>query len=99
MSQQPIILLNLLNGVDLQLQLGIYRPVSFILSLGCKSSTWAMGLGKYLSITLCDIYILVAFATYTLANLLPRGLSHHQWYIEKFEDYPKDRKAFIPFLL
>ena len=42
---------------------------------------------------------LVAFATYTLANLLPRGLSHHHWYLEKFEDYPKNRKAFIPFLL
>lgn len=41
----------------------------------------------------------LAFAIYTLANLLPRGLSHHQWYLEKFEDYPKDRKAFLPFLL
>jgi len=40
-----------------------------------------------------------AFATYTLANLLPRGLSHHQWYKNKFDDYPKNRKAFIPFLL
>jgi len=40
-----------------------------------------------------------AFATYTVANLLPRGLSHHQWYKNKFDDYPKNRKAFIPFLL
>jgi len=40
-----------------------------------------------------------AFAVYTLANLVPRGCSHHQWYLTKFEDYPKERKAVIPFLL
>lgn len=40
-----------------------------------------------------------AFAFYTMANLLPRALNHHKWYLSKFDDYPKDRKAIIPFLL
>jgi 3-oxo-5-alpha-steroid 4-dehydrogenase 1 len=35
----------------------------------------------------------------SLANLVPRALQTHQWYREKFEDYPKNRKALIPFIL
>jgi len=41
----------------------------------------------------------LAFAVYTIANLAPRALAHHRWYLERFEDYPKERKALIPFLL
>lgn len=33
------------------------------------------------------------FAIWTIANLLPRALSHHRWYLEKFPDYPKNRRA------
>lgn len=40
----------------------------------------------------------VSFAFWTMANLIPRALKHHKWYLEKFEDYPKDRKAIFPFL-
>jgi protein-S-isoprenylcysteine O-methyltransferase Ste14 len=40
-----------------------------------------------------------AFALYTVANLLPRARAHHRWYLERFEDYPSDRKALIPFVL
>jgi steroid 5-alpha reductase family enzyme len=36
------------------------------------------------------------FALWTIANLLPRAFTHHQWYKEKFPDYPKNRKAIIP---
>ena len=32
------------------------------------------------------------------ANLVPRALASHKWYKEKFEDYPADRKALIPFI-
>ncbi|MBY0425000.1 MAG: DUF1295 domain-containing protein, partial [Cytophagales bacterium] len=39
------------------------------------------------------------FLLWTIANLLPRALSSHQWYLEKFSDYPKSRKAIIPFIL
>ena len=41
----------------------------------------------------------LVFALFTTANLLPRGLSHHRWYLKKFPDYPKDRKAVIPKIL
>jgi 3-oxo-5-alpha-steroid 4-dehydrogenase 1 len=41
-----------------------------------------------------------AFALWTFANLLPRSLSQHKWYLDNFADYRKlDRRAFIPFIL
>ncbi len=41
----------------------------------------------------------LAFAAWTAANLIPRALTHHRWYKEKFPDYPGERKAVIPYLL
>lgn len=41
----------------------------------------------------------LAFALWTIANLIPRALDHHRWYKGKFPDYPKHRKAVIPFWL
>ena len=41
----------------------------------------------------------LAFSTYTAANLVPRALSHHQWYRDRFPDYPTRRKALIPGVL
>lgn len=40
-----------------------------------------------------------AFFAFACANLIPRGVSHHKWYLEKFEDYPKNRYAVIPFII
>lgn len=40
-----------------------------------------------------------SFFAWVCANLIPRGVSHHKWYLEKFEDYPKDRWAVIPFIV
>lgn len=39
------------------------------------------------------------FLLWTLANLVPRAISHHRWYREQFPDYPKDRKAMFPLVL
>lgn len=41
----------------------------------------------------------LSFAVFTVANLLPRALSNHRWYQETFPDYPRERRAIIPFLL
>ncbi|KAF6160944.1 hypothetical protein GIB67_007585 [Kingdonia uniflora] len=53
--------------------------------LGWTVMTWSLvGLGFFL---------------YTCANLVPRAHANHRWYKEMFvEDYPKSRKAVIPFL-
>jgi len=39
------------------------------------------------------------FFAWTIANLIPRAMSTHKWYLNKFPDYPKDRKAIIPYIL
>ena len=42
----------------------------------------------------------LSFAFWTAANLIPRALDHHKWYKSYFkEEYPKSRKAVIPFLI
>ena len=41
----------------------------------------------------------LSFLLWTVANVLPRAVKHHQWYQDKFQDYPKERKAIIPFVV
>ena len=38
----------------------------------------------------------LAFAFWTVANLMPRARANHTWYRETFDDYPQERKALIP---
>jgi len=40
----------------------------------------------------------LAFALWTIANLAPRAWSHHRWYQERFADYPRRRRALVPFV-
>ena len=40
----------------------------------------------------------LSFAIWTIANLLPRALATHRWYLLNFPDYPP-RKALIPGIL
>jgi protein-S-isoprenylcysteine O-methyltransferase Ste14 len=40
----------------------------------------------------------LVFAVWTMANLVPRALAHHRWYRRQFPDYPRERKALVPFL-
>ncbi len=71
---------------------GLYRFVScpnyfgeILEWIGWAIATWSLaGLG---------------FAIYTIANLAPRAFTHHAWYREKFSDYPKERKALVPFVM
>ncbi|KAM9839032.1 3-oxo-5-alpha-steroid 4-dehydrogenase 1 [Aulostomus maculatus] len=39
-----------------------------------------------------------AFAIFTTVVLGSRAVAHHKWYLVKFEDYPRSRKALIPLL-
>ena len=39
------------------------------------------------------------FAVWTAANLIPRAVSYHRWYMKKFDNYPDNRRALIPFIL
>lgn len=41
----------------------------------------------------------LAFFYLTLSNLLPRAISNHKWYHEKFANYPKERKSLIPYII
>lgn len=40
----------------------------------------------------------LAFAVWTIANLVPRARAHHAWYHAHFADYPPGRKALVPWL-
>lgn len=40
----------------------------------------------------------LSFAVFTLTNLAPRARTNHRWYQETFPDYPKQRRALIPFV-
>ena len=57
---------------------------------------------KRLDIDLSQIFIKLNFKEKSLSlnsqevTLFPRALAHHKWYQEKFNDYPKSRKAIIP---
>lgn len=70
---------------------GLYRWVScpnylgeIIEWLGWALATWSLpGL---------------VFALWTMANLIPRARSHHQWYQATLHAYPRQRKAIIPFI-
>lgn len=39
------------------------------------------------------------FVFWTAANLVPRALAHLRWYRRTFPDYPRRRRALVPFLL
>jgi len=41
----------------------------------------------------------LAFAVYTIANLVPRALANHRWYQERFPDYPAERRALVPYVV
>ncbi|KAF8699638.1 3-oxo-5-alpha-steroid 4-dehydrogenase, partial [Rhizoctonia solani] len=90
---------------------GLYSLVSFPNYL-CEWFEWAgfalasgsimtrlqesLTLGRYggVYITPTLLFVLVE-----VALMLPRAQRGHEWYHEKFDDYPKERKAIIPFLL
>lgn len=40
----------------------------------------------------------LSFLVWAAVNLIPRAIDHHKWYKQHFEDYPKERKAILPFL-
>jgi len=40
----------------------------------------------------------LVFALWTAANLVPRAWTNHNWYREKFDDYPPARRALVPFV-
>jgi 3-oxo-5-alpha-steroid 4-dehydrogenase 1 len=40
----------------------------------------------------------LSFALFTFTNLAPRAATNHQWYRDTFPDYPKQRRALIPFV-
>jgi 3-oxo-5-alpha-steroid 4-dehydrogenase 1 len=47
----------------------------------------------------CDNWLpSFCFAFCTAMNIGPRAIQHHNWYLKKFDKYPRSRKALIPFI-
>ena len=40
----------------------------------------------------------LVFFIWTMANLIPRAKSNHEWSIKNIEGYPNNRKKVIPYL-
>ncbi|XP_048863155.1 3-oxo-5-alpha-steroid 4-dehydrogenase 2-like [Brienomyrus brachyistius] len=40
----------------------------------------------------------LAFAFFTLCSIGPRACHHHRFYLKQFKNYPRSRKALIPFI-
>lgn len=40
----------------------------------------------------------LSFAVWTAANLAPRAISHHRFYRDEIDAYPRERKALVPFV-
>lgn len=70
---------------------GLYRWVSCPNYLGelVEWCGWALLTGTWAGL---------AFAVFTAANLAPRALANHRWYQATFPDYPRARRALIPWL-
>jgi steroid 5-alpha reductase family enzyme len=68
---------------------GLYRWVScpnylgeMVIWIGWTLATWSP--------------VAAAFSLWTVANLVPRARSNHQWYRQHFDDYPPKRHALVP---
>lgn len=40
----------------------------------------------------------LSFFVFTFANLVPRAIANHRWYKSTFAEYPKERRAVIPWI-
>ncbi len=69
---------------------GLYRWVSSPNYLGeiVQWAGWAMATWSGAGL---------AFLALTVANLVPRARAHQRWYRERFPDYPRERRALVPF--
>ncbi|MBN2076788.1 MAG: DUF1295 domain-containing protein [Dehalococcoidales bacterium] len=70
---------------------GLYRWIScpnylgeILIWLGWTVATWSP--------------VAAAFTLWSIANLVPRARSHHQWYKETFDNYPDKRHILLPWL-
>ncbi len=89
------VLRNLRNGGEGGYKIpygGVYRYVSCPNYLG-EIIQW----GGWALLTFSEAGLLFFF--WTIANLAPRAISHHRWYVSTFEDYPAGRRALIPFVV
>ncbi|MDX1941553.1 MAG: DUF1295 domain-containing protein [Saprospiraceae bacterium] len=71
---------------------GLFKYISCPNHFGEILEWWGFAL-------LCWNLPALSFAIWTAANLIPRALAHHRWYRTKFENYPTERQAVIPFVL
>ena len=92
-SDQILIKLRNSNDKDYQIpRRGLFRYIS------CPNYTGEIV--EWIGFAILTLSVpTAAFALWTMANLVPRAIAHHDWYKNEFKEYPKSRKALIPFIL
>jgi len=92
-SDNRLLALRRSNGADYKIpEGGLFRWVSCPNYLGeiIEWCGWAIATWSLAGLS---------FAAWSFGNLAPRALSHHGWYCETFNDYPRERKALFPFII
>jgi 3-oxo-5-alpha-steroid 4-dehydrogenase 1 len=81
------------NSADYQIPVGgMYKYVSCPNYLGEIMEWTAFALMSWSLAAL-------SFCVWTIVNLLPRAISNHKWYKQRFPEYPANRKAVFPYVL
>lgn len=92
-----LILINLRSGPE---DKGYYIPKGFMFEYVSGANFFGECV-EWFGFAIASNFMLapLTFSVFTFSNLAPRAYQHHTWYLNKFkEEYPKNRKALIPFL-
>ncbi len=90
---------NLRSPGDIERGEKVYRIPHGGLFRWVSSPSYLTELGAWAGFALCTWSVAGVFIfVVSLGNLVPRAAATHRWYRERFPEYPRERRALIPFV-